>query len=208
MDYQVWGKSAANQNWEMPGTGKAQGALPDLSFPRRRLLSGIPACEQRRLSGGHLSEGLSSSSIESGFDTRALEQGEAQLGEQDPQAARVALCLVVQGQQQVGDQRGEDLDVDGMRTAPQEVAQAQVLLDPLEEQLDPPALFVMLGDLRGGAVQIVGGQHQGAVVLGAGHGHAAQGLLVGVLSPSARMPVGKAHDLIGEDRLGVRGGDG
>ena len=45
-------------------------------------------------------------------------------------------------QQQVGDQRGDDLDAHRILAGAEEVPDLQVLLDPLEEQLDLPAPLV------------------------------------------------------------------
>ena len=50
-------------------------------------------------------------------------------------------------QQQVGDERGDDLDAHGILAGAEEVPDLQVLLDPLEEELDLPALLVKRRDL-------------------------------------------------------------
>src|SRR5438067_11661506 len=66
--------------------------------------------------------------------------------------------LMQDAQQQKGDQRDIDLDAHGVFTAAQETADLEVLLEPLEQQLDVPALFVELRDVGGGALEVIGQQ--------------------------------------------------
>jgi hypothetical protein len=61
-------------------------------------------------------------------------------------------------QQQKRDQRDIDLDAHGVFTAAEKAADLEVLLEPLEQQLYLPALFVELRDVGGGALEVVGEQ--------------------------------------------------
>ena len=56
----------------------------------------------------------------------------------------------VEVQEDEGDEGDEDLDFDGILGAAEEGFDLQVLLDPLEEELDLPALLVERGDLDAG----------------------------------------------------------
>ncbi len=60
------------------------------------------------------------------------------------------------GQQQVDTDGDPDLGHDGIAGSAQEALDLQILLDPLEEQLDLPARFVDLGDGAGGEFEVVG----------------------------------------------------
>ena len=60
------------------------------------------------------------------------------------------------GDQHVGADRDPDLRLHGVLAGAQKCLDAQVLLDPLEEQLDLPALPVQLGDQSGGQGKVVG----------------------------------------------------
>src|SRR5436190_23215227 len=55
--------------------------------------------------------------------------------------------LMQDAQQQKGDQRDIDLDAHGVLAAAEKAADLEVLLEPFEQQLDVPALFVELGDV-------------------------------------------------------------
>ena len=59
-------------------------------------------------------------------------------------------------QQHIGDHGGEDLQADGVFVPAEELADAQMLLDPAKQQFDLPAALVEGGDFDGGARQIVG----------------------------------------------------
>lgn len=79
-------------------------------------------------------------------------------------AGRVSLH---QAEQNVGDEGHGDLAADGILAGAHEAGDLQVLLDPLEERLDLPALFVECGDLLPGAGQVVGEQPQDLAGVGA-----------------------------------------
>ena len=66
-----------------------------------------------------------------------------------------------EAQEQVGDEGAGDLDADGVFGAADEVADAEGLFDPSEEELDGPATLVEVGDLLGGGVEVVGDDAQG-----------------------------------------------
>src|SRR5690348_938826 len=101
----------------------------------------------------------------------------------------------VQSEQQVADQGAEQLDVYGVRASPQKAANAQVLLDPLEEQLDLPARLVVLGDAQCRAAQVIGGECQGAIgLIGASDDETAQRLPIRVASAAAGIGMLEAHD--------------
>lgn len=73
--------------------------------------------------------------------------------------------LLSDSDQQVGDQGGDDLQLDGVFRGSQELLDPEVLLDPLEEQFDLPAGLVEIGDFDGWSDKIVGEDaHAGAVV--------------------------------------------
>jgi hypothetical protein len=65
-----------------------------------------------------------------------------------------------QAEQEPSDERNIDLDFDGVFAASEEPFDLEVLLDPLEEQLDLPALLVKRGDFAGGAAVIVGDEDE------------------------------------------------
>ena len=86
------------------------------------------------------------------------QQADPELGEQQGGAGLEGTGggLMQDAQQHEGDQRDIDLDLDGVFAAPPGAADFEVLLEPFEQQLDLPALFVEPGDLGGRALQIVG----------------------------------------------------
>src|SRR5207248_1310014 len=55
---------------------------------------------------------------------------------------RAGRGLMQDAQQQEGDQRNIDLDANGVFAAAQKAADLKVLLEPLEQELDVPALLV------------------------------------------------------------------
>src|SRR5215467_3971776 len=59
-------------------------------------------------------------------------------------------------QQEISDHGGEDLQPDGIFVLAKEFADAQMLLDPTEQEFDLPAAFVEGSDLDGGASQVIG----------------------------------------------------
>jgi hypothetical protein len=105
-----------------------------------------------------------------------LEQADFELGEQQCSASlEGARAGVVQdAQQHKGDQRDIDLDAHSVFTASEKAADLEVLLEPLEQQLDLPSLFVELCDLEGRSLQVVGKQIEGLVVIGADDHNLAQ----------------------------------
>ena len=68
-----------------------------------------------------------------------------------PQAAFFTALLMRQHDEQVADESCQYLDFHCIFGSAQEVLALQVLLHPLEEQFDSPALLVLLGDLEGTA---------------------------------------------------------
>ena len=81
-------------------------------------------------------------------------------GAHHPRAAREAVPptgdVPEESQQQVGQQPGPDLPLDGALVGADEVAQLQGLLDLLEEQFDRPARPIEFGDGAGAPVGVVG----------------------------------------------------
>ena len=66
------------------------------------------------------------------------------------------LCCLSHSEEDVADQGDEELCAHAVFGGCEEVADLEVLLDPFEEQLDLPALFVEFCDVFGGGVEIVG----------------------------------------------------
>jgi hypothetical protein len=75
-----------------------------------------------------------------------------QQGDQVRQRPREAGPQLEVLEEQDGDQRRPDLDLEGIGAGPHEGLDLQVLFQGLEEQLDLPALLVERGDRRGPAV--------------------------------------------------------
>src|SRR5215467_2980110 len=50
-------------------------------------------------------------------------------------------------QEEIGDQRGDDLQANGIVVVAEKLADTEMLLDPAEQQFDLPAAFVECGDL-------------------------------------------------------------
>src|SRR5690348_7780725 len=113
------------------------------------------------------------------------------------------LAVLGEAHQQVGDERDGDLGADGVLGGAGEAADPEVLLDPLEEQLDLPALLVEGGDLLGRAVEVVGEQAQQLAAVDADGDGAA--LALERIAPAAGEAAGQVAGLIGE-HAGV-GGD-
>ena len=101
-------------------------------------------------------------------------------------------------QQQVGDQRGDDLDAHRILAGAEEVADLQVLLDPLEEELDLPALLVECRDLCGRRVQVVADQGDLPAAVDA-HGDEPDRLVEGVLAAGCQA-LRQRGDTVGQDR--------
>ena len=100
-----------------------------------------------------------------------FEAGEEQCG---AVLERAGGGVMQDAQQQKGDQRDIDLDAHGIFAAAKKAANLEVLFEPFEQQLDVPALFVALGDVDGGALEVVCEQIQRLVVIGAGDDDLAQ----------------------------------
>src|SRR5262249_53659154 len=60
------------------------------------------------------------------------------------------------GDEDVGSDRGPDLDFDGVGRSSEEAFDPQVLFDPFEKQFDLPSLFVDSRDDRRGNLKIIG----------------------------------------------------
>src|SRR5277367_1957546 len=102
-------------------------------------------------------------------------------------------------EQEISDQRGHDLDGDGISAGADEMADGEVLLEPFEEQLDLPAVLVERGDLLGGSVEIVGEQRD----LPAGVDFDADQADVAVvrIAALAGEPIGQPDDAVEQDML-------
>ena len=61
-----------------------------------------------------------------------------------------------QAQQHEGDRRDIDLDADGVFAAPEKAADFEVLLEPFEQELDLPTLFIERGNLLGRPLGVIG----------------------------------------------------
>ncbi len=86
-----------------------------------------------------------------------------------------ALDKVVQPfEQQHGDEGCPNLDAKGVLGGADEGLDLEVLLERLEKELDLPALLVDGGDGGGPEVEMVGEQHDLALLLGVPDHHAAQ----------------------------------
>ena len=68
------------------------------------------------------------------------------------------------GDQDVDAERDPDLGFHGVVAGAVKRFDAQVLLDPAEEQFDLPTLGVERGDSRGGKLEMIGQEDKGAVV--------------------------------------------
>src|SRR6185312_6916488 len=115
--------------------------------------------------------------------------------------------LAVQTQQQIDDKGAQDLGFYCVLVAAEEALDLQVLLHPFEEQLDVPAIFVVLRDDGGGGGQVVGGQHQRRKLVRACNGDAAQGCFIAIAALATGGLVREAHDLVGQNRVLVVGVD-
>jgi hypothetical protein len=105
-------------------------------------------------------------------------------------------------QQHEGDQRGVDLEAHGVFAAAPEGADLEVLLEPFEQQLNVPALFVEPRDLGGRALEIVGQQAKRlATALALDHHLAQQHLIERVGRRAAARPAMTDPDrAVGQDR--------
>jgi hypothetical protein len=97
-------------------------------------------------------------------DVEAREERDADPGEDSLCAEGAGAGLAEHSEQQEGDEGSVDLDFDGVFGAPDEAFDLEVLLDPLEQEFDLPALLVEGGDLVGGTGEIVGNEAQGLLV--------------------------------------------
>ena len=68
-------------------------------------------------------------------------------------------------QEQIGDHGCDDLETNGVFAAAKEFSQAQMLLEPAEQQFDLPTGFVEGGDLDRRALEIIGDKRQGAAIV-------------------------------------------
>lgn len=106
-------------------------------------------------------------------------------------------------QQQMGDQRHEDLDPHGVLGGSEEMPDLEVLLDPFEEQFDLPALLVELSDLAGRGVEIIG-QDADDFAGGDAHGDLAYRVGHGV-APRPGHALRQQTDAVREDGIIVSG---
>lgn len=78
----------------------------------------------------------------------ALEQRGADQTQALPETFLEAAALFVKCHEQVADERSQNLDQHRVFAAPEEFFDAQMLLDPFEEQFDRPTVFVALRDIK------------------------------------------------------------
>ena len=141
--------------------------------------------------------------MDCGFGFRSLKQGGADHAEEMPQRLRRLRGLMLQCHQQIADECSQNLDSDRVFRTAEEVLNLQVLLDPFEEKLDPPALFVTLGDLQGGTGEIVRRKYDRCVLVGPSNGNSAQLLTeVFVDTLAARISAFELDDLVSENNTG------
>src|SRR5579875_2023347 len=102
--------------------------------------------------------------MQQGVQRAALHDGGADQSEGGLYGEAGAAAQLCQPDQQEGDQRRQHLQDHGIAAGAEKVVEFQVLLHPLEEQLDLPARFVEIGDFGRRGLQIVGhqGQHPAA----------------------------------------------
>ena len=84
-------------------------------------------------------------------------------GSEALQRCIAAARLLQQLQRGKRDERSDDLEPNGVRSAPQEPLEFEVLLDPFEKQFDLPAALVERGDLNGFGLQIIGQEYEFAL---------------------------------------------
>src|SRR6516162_7324707 len=133
------------------------------------------------------------------------EQAEFDVCEQQRGAVFVSAGrgVMQDAQQHKSDQRDINLGAHGVLVAAEKAADLEVLLEPFEQQLDVPALFVELCDLDGGPLQVVGEQIEGLVVIGAGDHDLAQADIVERVerSAAAGLAVTDLDQAVGQDVL-------
>ena len=89
-----------------------------------------------------------------------LQAAEADDLQNSVQALTERVFLLRDAQQEVGTDRGPDLDAHAVAVVADETAQTKVLLDPAEEQLDLPATAVDLGDRKRGQMKGIRQEHE------------------------------------------------
>ena len=82
--------------------------------------------------------------------------------------------LADDGEQDVNADRDPNLGLHGVRGGAVEAFDAEVLLDPFEEEFDPPAGAIEVGDGEGGQVEVVGEEDEFAAVFDVVEGDAAE----------------------------------
>src|SRR6516162_7541248 len=141
-------------------------------------------------------------------EAECIEQAEFDVCEQQRGAVFVSAGrgVMQDAQQHKSDQRDINLDAHGVLVAAEKAADLEVLLEPFEQQLDVPALFVELCDLDGGPLQVVGEQIEGLVVIGAGDHDLAQADIVERVerSAAARLTVTDLDQAVGQDIVAGR----
>ena len=117
-----------------------------------------------------------------------FEDGEAEDLEDCVEAGVDSQALLDDGDQHIDGDGDPDLGFDGVLGGAVEALDAQVLLDPFEEQLDLPAAFVELGDGQRRQGEVVGQEGEGLAALGVAVSDAAEPVRVvggGVLAGGA-----------------------
>ena len=102
--------------------------------------------------------------IEPGEQIAVDEQLLAQQGGEIGQAPAKAGAQLQVLEQEQGNERGPDLNLQSVGAGADERLDAQVLFERLEEQFDLPALAVDGGDGGGGKAAMIGEKHQGALL--------------------------------------------
>src|ERR1039458_4900856 len=112
----------------------------------------------------------------------------------------VSLREVVEPLEQQGDQGCPNLDMEGVLSGTDKALDFKVLLECFEEQLDLPTVLVDVGDGGRPEVEVIGHEHDLALLDRVPDDDAAQSVLEGLLSQLA----GEADDLVAKDIAGRR----
>ena len=125
-----------------------------------------------------------------------------------PVAAKV---LADDGEQDIDADRDPDLGLHGVWGGAVEAFDAEVLLDPFEEEFDTPAGAIELGDGEGGQVEVVGEEDEFAAVFDIGEGDAAErfGVEAGGADPGEcdRLVAAESGGLIDESSFATGEGE-
>lgn len=106
-----------------------------------------------------------------------------------------------EAQQDEGDEGDVDLRFDGIFVAAKEAFDLEVLLDPLEQQFDLPALFIESGHFAGRAGEVVGDEDERRFALPCDPDFAQIRGIEGISGSSARSLVADPEAVVGKDAL-------